>query len=324
MALDMMTGWTSSWERRANPGAMVIRVADLIGATDGDNPHIWYDPRTMPALAARLAEILKQPDNLAAFQKEMDAVTSKIAEIKSAYSGTVVTATEPVFGYMADALGFKMENYGFQLAVMNDTEMSFQQASDFEKSLHDKSMKILFYNSQVTDPVTQRMQEIAKKLGVAVIGVTETQPPGAKNYADWMLAELNQSRDRFGGKPLTPAISITNAGVRLGGFEILRGVNAEIAPGEFVGVFGPNGAGKSTLMRCILGLTPLCSGAHFSFWRTAGAGKPASSAIMPQSRASLEGTALTARSLVSAVEGGNRWGMPWNTRAARRRSRTRH
>ncbi|HUA66995.1 MAG TPA: zinc ABC transporter substrate-binding protein, partial [Candidatus Saccharimonadales bacterium] len=171
---------------------IVIRVADLIGAKAGDNPHIWYDPRTMPALAAKLAEILKQPENLAVFQKQMAAVTSKIAEIKSAYSGTVVTATEPVFGYMASALGFKMKNYSFQLAVMNDTEISFQQAADFEKSLHDKSMKILFYNSQVTDPVTQREREIAKKLGIAVIGVTETQPPDAQNYADWMLAELNQ------------------------------------------------------------------------------------------------------------------------------------
>ncbi|HUZ07128.1 MAG TPA: zinc ABC transporter substrate-binding protein, partial [Candidatus Paceibacterota bacterium] len=177
---------------QGKPGRIVIRVADLIGAKAGDNPHIWYDPHTMPALAAKLAEILKQPDNLAAFQKEMNAVTAKIAEIKSAHGGTVVTATEPVFGYMAGALGFKMENYGFQLAVMNGTEVSFQQASDFEKSLHDKSLKILFYNSQVTDPVTQRMQEIAKKIGVAVIGVTETQPPSAKNYADWMLAELNQ------------------------------------------------------------------------------------------------------------------------------------
>ncbi|HTQ52271.1 MAG TPA: zinc ABC transporter substrate-binding protein [Candidatus Acidoferrales bacterium] len=177
---------------QGKPRRIVIRVADLIGAKADDNPHIWYDPRTMPVLAVKLTQILKQPENLAAFQQEMSAVTSKIAEIKSAYSGTVVTATEPVFGYMASALGFKMENYSFQLAVMNDTEISFQQASDFEKNLHDKSMKILFYNSQVTDPVTQRERETAKKLGVAVVGVTETQPPDAKNYADWMLAELNQ------------------------------------------------------------------------------------------------------------------------------------
>ena len=177
---------------QGKPGRIVIRVADLIGAKAGDNPHIWYDPRTMPALAAKLAEILKQTNNLAAFQTEMNAVTSKIAEIKSAHAGTTVTATEPVFGYMADALGFKMENYSFQLAVMNDTEISFQQASDFEKSLHDKSMKILFYNSQVTDPVTQLVRENAKKAGVTVIGVTETQPPDAKNYTDWMLSELNE------------------------------------------------------------------------------------------------------------------------------------
>jgi len=177
---------------QGKPGRTVIRVADLIGAKNGDNPHIWYDPRTMPVLAAKLAEILKQPENLAAFQKEMVAVTSKIAEIKAAKRGTLVTATEPVFGYMADALGFKMENYDFQLAVMNNTEVSFQQASDFEKSLHDKSMKILFYNSQVADPVTQREQETAKKLGVAVIGVNETQPLWAKTYVGWMLEELDK------------------------------------------------------------------------------------------------------------------------------------
>ncbi len=177
---------------QGKPGRIVIRVADLIGAKAGDNPHIWYDPRAMPALAAKLAQILKQPENLATFQKEMDAVTSKISEIRSAHGGTVVTATEPVFGYMAAALGFKMENYGFQLAVMNDTEISFQQASDFEKSLHGKAMKILFYNSQVSDPVTQRMQEIARKCGVSVVGVSETQPPEAKDYANWILAELNE------------------------------------------------------------------------------------------------------------------------------------
>ncbi len=115
---------------------------------------------------------------------------------------------------------------------------------------------------------------------------------------------------------MTSAVSISNAGVRLGGCDILREVSAEIFPGEFIGVFGPNGAGKSTLMRCILGLTPLCSGSISIL------GEPPGRAngligYLPQSRASLTGTALTARSLVSAVEGGNRWGMPWNSRSAR-------
>lgn len=115
---------------------------------------------------------------------------------------------------------------------------------------------------------------------------------------------------------MTPALSITNVGVRLGGRDILQEVNAEISPGEFVGVLGPNGAGKSVLMRCILGLVPLFSGKISVFGQPRGRANHAIG-YLPQSRTSLENTALSAHSLVSAVEQGNRWGMPWNTRASR-------
>jgi len=127
---------------------------------------------------------------------------------------------------------------------------------------------------------------------------------------------IKPSRSCFGDKPLKPALSIIDASVRLGGYDILQNVNAEIAMGEFVGVFGPNGAGKSTLMRAILGLVPHSPGSISIF------GEPPGQAntiigYMPQSRTNFEGTALTARALVSAVEGGHRWGMPWSSRMAR-------
>jgi zinc/manganese transport system substrate-binding protein len=179
------------------PGRTVICVADLIGAKAGDNPHVWYDPRTMPALADKLGAVLHAPDKAAAFDKSMAKVTAKIAEIKAAYAGTPVTATEPVFGYMAGALGFQMLNYSFQIAVMNDTEPSFRDTAGFEKSLTTGSAKMLFYNSQVTDPVTLRMQNIAKESHVPVVGVTETQPPEHKTYVDWMLSELNGVEKAF-------------------------------------------------------------------------------------------------------------------------------
>jgi phosphonate transport system ATP-binding protein len=38
---------------------------------------------------------------------------------------------------------------------------------------------------------------------------------------------------------------------RFGDFEALKGIDIDVAPGEFLVVLGPSGAGKSTLLRCI-------------------------------------------------------------------------
>jgi len=178
----------------------VINVADLIGAKDGDNPHIWYAPNTMPALGAKLVEVLSKinPAQAGTYQKRLDDFNdsmkpelAKITEIKAASVGLEVTATEPVFGYMAQTLGFKMLNYDFQIKIMNDAEPTADETAAFEKSLTSKTAKILFYNSQVTDPTTDRLQKIAKASDLPVVGVTETQPPDQKSYVDWMLHELD-------------------------------------------------------------------------------------------------------------------------------------
>jgi zinc/manganese transport system substrate-binding protein len=178
---------------------IVIRVADLIGAKNGDNPHIWYDPRTMPALADKLYNILSGQfvnqesaffGRAEVFKSKMKDAQDTIDAIKAKYAGTTVTATEPVFGYMAGALGFKMLNYEFQLNIMNDTEPTAGQTADFEKCLTTHAAKVLFYNSQVTDPTTERLKKLAQQAGVPIVGVTETQPTEFKTYSDWMNHEL--------------------------------------------------------------------------------------------------------------------------------------
>ena len=192
------------------PERIVICVANLIGGKDGDNPHIWYDPRTMPALADKVAEELgtswpkihdKVMQHAATFRTSMKPIQDEIDFIKKEYPGTTVTATEPVFGYMADALGFKMLNYDFQLNVMNDTEPSAAQTAEFEKSLNPKTVKLLFYNQQVTDPTTDRLKKLAIQSGVPIVGVTETQPAKSKSYVAWMLAELHAVEAGLDNKP---------------------------------------------------------------------------------------------------------------------------
>ena len=182
------------------PQRVIIRVSDLIGAREGDNPHIWYDPRTMPALGAKLVDALSSMNasQAVAYQKRLEdfnaamkPVLEQIVRIRAAASGLKVTATEPVFGYMAGALGFKMLNDDFQIKIMNDAEPTADETAAFEKSLTSRSAKILFYNSQVTDPTTDRIQQIARQAGLPIVGVTETQPPEQTSYAGWMKHELD-------------------------------------------------------------------------------------------------------------------------------------
>jgi zinc/manganese transport system substrate-binding protein len=183
--------------RSANRKTIV--AAALAGRTTGDNPHIWYDPATMLALAKTLCEGLIAEDparrtgyeqRLTRFEASVKPVQAKIAQLRERLAGTQVTATEPVFGYMLAALGMQVRNQAFQLAVMNNTEPSASDIAAFENDLKTHQVKLLIYNSQATNPIADRMQKIAKASQIPVVAATETEPAD-KNYQGWMTSELD-------------------------------------------------------------------------------------------------------------------------------------
>ena len=187
----------------------VIVVAALMHRKDGDNPHLWYDPPTMPAYAKALTAVLSQRDpahkadydqRLQAFLDSLQPLQAKIADIRANSHGLPVTATEPVFGYMATALGFRMRNERFQLAVMNDTDPRVSDVAAFEDDLRKHRVRVLFYNSQATDTAAQRLVTIAQKSKVTVVGVTETEPPG-KTYQQWMMDQLDAVAEALANHP---------------------------------------------------------------------------------------------------------------------------
>jgi len=177
----------------------VVVVADLVGKKTGDNPHIWYDPNTMLTFAKVLADNLSTADparrsdyqdRLARFQQSMQPIQAKIAVLRQRLAGAPVTATEPVFGYMFDALGMQVRNRSFQLAVMNNTEPSASDVAIFERDLKTHQVRLLVYNSQASDPIAERMMNLAKASHIPVVGAAETEPPG-KTYQQWMTSELD-------------------------------------------------------------------------------------------------------------------------------------
>ena len=55
-------------------------------------------------------------------------------------------------------------------------------------------------------------------------------------------------------------IEIRQAALRYNATEVLKGVSARIAQGEFFVIIGPNGAGKTSLLKVMAGLSPLQAG----------------------------------------------------------------
>jgi zinc/manganese transport system substrate-binding protein len=189
------------------PGRVVIIAADLVHKSAGDNPHLWYDPMTMPAVAKALAGAFAKIDpahagdykaRLAAFLASLKPVDAKIAAIRKKYAGVAVTASEPVFGYMAAALGLQMRNERFQLAIMNDTEPSARDVAAFERDLKEHKVRVMFYNKQASDKIVQHLVDLSRAAKIPVVGVTETVPPGM-TFQDWMLSELNDTEKALAG-----------------------------------------------------------------------------------------------------------------------------
>jgi ABC-type multidrug transport system ATPase subunit len=81
---------------------------------------------------------------------------------------------------------------------------------------------------------------------------------------------------RFTSHSLASAGETTAAVVRTDGLAktidgrvVLRDINLEVRPGEFLAILGANGAGKSTLLRIIATLIPPTAGQLFLFGRAA-------------------------------------------------------
>jgi zinc/manganese transport system substrate-binding protein len=181
------------------PGRAVIGAAQLVGRNPGDNPHLWYDPATMPAVANALAAALTKADSAHALDyaarlkttlSGLARITQRVVQLKAKHGGAAVTATEPVFGPMAEALGLTMRNQRFQLAMMNDTEPSARDVAAFESDLKERKVKALINNSQVSEKLTERLRDIAIRAKVPVVGVTETMPANV-SFQDWVLGELD-------------------------------------------------------------------------------------------------------------------------------------
>ena len=208
-------GFMSTIESAApNSNRTVIDVQHLLKLPDSTpNPHLWYDPGTMPRVADSIAAALSviQPShkayfeaNAAAFNDSLGKLTAAIASFKAAYSGAPVATTEPVADYLLTSLGAdNLTPWTFQADIMNGVDPSPQNVAVQRALLSEHKVKVLLYNQQVTDTLTESFITLAEQNHIPVVGVYETMPEPGYDYQTWMQAEVRDLRAAVADKIAT-------------------------------------------------------------------------------------------------------------------------
>jgi len=200
--LDNLLGASPRSDRK------VIDVQVLLGLADGSNPHVWYDPGTMPKVARAVADALEtlQPGSKATVEANLESyldsfapLTAKVAEVKARFPATPVAYTEPLPAYLLDALGFEvLTPSGFAMAIEAGADPAPSDVAAQSDLLTGHKVRLLLYNSQATSPATESIKALAGQSGVPVVGVSETMPGGSGGFVDWQLAQLSAIESALG------------------------------------------------------------------------------------------------------------------------------
>jgi zinc/manganese transport system substrate-binding protein len=193
-------GWAD--QMLAGSSAQVISAQAAMGlpATTA-NPHLWFDPACMPAVAKALATAYAAKDpahaayyqaRLAAFDASLKPWLALIGQIRTEFGGMKVAVTEPVADDLLQAAGLDIATpWSLQAAIMNGTDPAPQDVDTEDALIAGGKVELLAYNQQVTDPLTEHFQALAKNSDVRLLAVYEIMPSATKSYQDWMMGETN-------------------------------------------------------------------------------------------------------------------------------------
>ncbi|AMM19268.1 ABC transporter substrate-binding protein [Frondihabitans sp. PAMC 28766] len=184
--------------------AALINAVKLSGkkAVDGDlNEHVFFDYPTMGKVADAMAADFAKADpsksktfftNAATFLGKMTTLEGETAALKKQFDGDKVSYTEPVPGYLFDAMGLvNVTPEAFSHAVEEGNDVPPAALNDTLKLMQNKSVKLLAYNEQASSPETSQVQAAAKAAGVPVVPVTETLPKGT-TYETWQQGNIDK------------------------------------------------------------------------------------------------------------------------------------
>jgi zinc/manganese transport system substrate-binding protein len=182
-------------------GRAVLDVGRTLGLAAGVNPHRWYYPADVRAVARRIVADYERLDPAAAryfAARERRFETVDLArydrlraEIRSRYGGVPVGYSESIFEGLGEDLHLDLLTpYSFVKAIAEGTDVTAQDKRTVDAQASARRIAVWVFNSQNVTPDVQRVNRLARERGVPLATVTETLSPASETFEAWQSGEL--------------------------------------------------------------------------------------------------------------------------------------
>ncbi|TCD54601.1 ABC transporter substrate-binding protein [Alloscardovia theropitheci] len=185
----------------------VVNAASIVGASESDNPHLWFSKDARKAVADSLLKTYSQllPASKDYFQKQYDAwsksekeLDSKLTEFKDANKNKKYAATESVAYYLFSDMGLADATpEGYANSAANEAEPTPGDLQEFQSLIEDHGISLLVNNPQESSDATNMLTGTAGKSDVPVLDVTEQLPTDYKTLTQWISALIDDATSKL-------------------------------------------------------------------------------------------------------------------------------
>lgn len=188
-------GYDSWATKTPRKDAVSVSAAQMVGAVEGDNPHLWFSSDARNAMAKELADTYSRimpkqrkyfSARLKAWNKRELKLEKDMEKSSKSLKGISYASTEPVAYYLFSDIGLTDKTpEGYSQSTADGSQPSSENLQEFQKLLEDHGTDLLVNNTQETSDATNIITGTAHKSDLPVIDISEQMPSDCKDLIEW-------------------------------------------------------------------------------------------------------------------------------------------
>lgn len=195
-------GYDSWASKNIGKNAVLISAADTVGASEGDNPYLWFSKEARKSMATEISESLSKllpskktyfHNRLASWQSDETSVENQIKSFTKTHTNLTYAATTSVAYYLMADLGFKDATpEGYLRSLQSSGEPTASDLKDFTTLLEKRRTDLLVDNPQhITDSGKTILLQ-AQTTNIPVLSIPEHMPEQQSTLTQWVESLVAQ------------------------------------------------------------------------------------------------------------------------------------